>query len=103
MGSGQMEETNKKFSILEQECAGAKKLEGDKLKTFIEMFGIGDELDDIFYNEYNMIFFDKPTFEKIRYLVPQHEVVISFEALEYNEYIYVIRYFQDNILNEMLN
>jgi hypothetical protein len=102
MGSGQMEEINEKISILNQECAGAKKLEGDKLSSFIKMFGIGDELGDIFYNEYNMIFLDKQTFENIRYLVPQHEVVVSFEALEYNEFIFVIRYFQDTVLSEAL-
>lgn len=96
-----MEEINEKLLILHQECASAKKLDGDLRKNFIEMFNIGNELGDIYFNEYNLIFFDKETFESVRYLIPQHEVVVSFEANEYKEFIYVIRYFQDSVLSEV--
>ena len=90
------------FNCIKQECMGAKPLTGDVLKNFREMFGIGDDIEGVFYNEYNIIFTDKQTYESIRYLIPNHETIASIEISEYNENFYIVRYFQDAVLNEVL-
>ena len=81
---------------------GAKPLTGDVLKNFMEMFGIGDTIEGVFYNEYNIIFTDKKTYDSIRFLIPQHETIVTIEMPEYNESFFVVRYFQDTVLNEVL-
>jgi hypothetical protein len=97
-----MENVDNVYEILKNETMGMKKLDGKVLSDFRDMFQFNDEVSNVFYNEFNLLFLDKVEFENIRYLIPQHEVIVMVEIPEYNEFIAVIRYFQDVILNEIL-
>ena len=90
------------MELITQECTPLKKLEGKVLENFKNMFGFEDDIEGVYYNEYNLAFTNREAFDSIKYLVPQHELLISVEMPEFNEHFYVIRYFQDTILNELL-
>jgi hypothetical protein len=86
------------------ECSDAKLLAGDNLAKFCELFGIDSEdIGDIYYNKFNIIFTDKNTYDRLKYYMPQNDLFMMFESEEYNSSFYVMRYYNDYALKEALN
>ena len=85
------------------ELYGMKKLEGEKLRKFDELFYVDlEEDEEIYYNQFNICFTSGRVFDRMRPYLKEKSKVASIEIPEYDTCLHIYAYFNDQILTEYL-
>jgi len=87
---------------LNSELKKADKLSGDKLKSFINMFGVEEDAD-IFFTKYNLIITDIETNEKIQTYLKPETLILKIEIKSFHAYLWVYDFSNDALFDQLLN
>lgn len=87
-------------NLLSIELDGLVQLEGETLITFNKTFGI-QESEPVFFGNVNLVV-TSPTHFNVLRLVQGIEIVLKIEIPEYNQFLYVLRFFNNEFLSMLL-
>jgi len=97
---------NSVLKAIKSECNKAKKVEGDVFENLVNAFALSKEdseaLKDVYYTKFNMIYTSPESLSQLRYIFNLKEEVIKIEIPEYDSGLFVMRYFHDTALNNIL-
>lgn len=84
-----------------ESISGAKKLSGDSLEEFKDIFSLeGEPL--IYFNEYNIIITQPSVNEALSLYLKKDELVVTVELKELEMSIWVYSYYNQRIFNDYL-
>jgi hypothetical protein len=86
--------------VVSLEIQDLYKLEGDKLETF-KKYIKAIETSDIFFGLSNLVITSVDDFNMVK-LIPKLEIVLKLEVPEYNYFVYVTRYHNNEFLSNLL-
>ena len=87
---------------IKSELKKAKKLEGEKLQSFVNIFKVSEDAK-IYYNKYNLIITEQETLEEIQPFLKQENLIISLAIKSFNSYLWVYDITNDALFDQLLN
>jgi len=88
--------------FLDLELANFKLLEGSGKAQVLDSLGIGELVGDIYYTDLNIVFTTPFDWEAFRHIITAPEVIFKLEIPEYNQFLIVVRYHNDVLLEQLL-
>lgn len=100
-----MEKVKKTLKLVkqsvDQELKGLRKLKGEKLATFKDIFNLEDDID-LYYNEYNVLIIDPILHENLKSFFKKDALLVKIEIPEHNVFCWIYQYFNDQIFESYL-
>lgn len=90
------------WNVIEQETHGCKCLDDSKKEEFKSLFSFENISDNILYNEFNIVFLSYDDYNQFSFLFNEDQILLKVEIPEYSETIVIVRYINDEILNNIL-
>jgi hypothetical protein len=87
---------------VEDEIEGLKKLEGERLKGFCDVFDLPDD-SPIYYNEYNIVIINKAVHDTLEPFLDRKTLMLHFEAPESGWSIWSYQYINDQLFDQYLS
>lgn len=91
------------YTLVANEMLDYKKISESQLETMKAMFGTYGISDEIYYNSFNLMFLKRSDYATLSFLFPEGDVFLSIDLPEYDTGIFVVRYFNDSALTNLLN
>jgi hypothetical protein len=91
------------IDVIKEESFNIKKLEQEKIDQLKNLLSIPESLESLYYNEFNLYFFDYEDFKPFEYIFPEGLKLFKCETPEYGQFIYIMRYSQDSVLSSVIS
>ena len=80
----------------------ARPLSSDQLQRFRDYFAMGERVDGLYYNDFNLIIADRQTFDELQNFIKGSAITTRFESIEHNLFVVVYPYFNDALIRQAL-
>lgn len=87
--------------VIKTELIGIKRLQGEQLERFKEVFNIQGEVR-LYYNKYCLVIVDTELFYQLQPFLPDADCLFHFYCHDHNVNIRAYNYFNQRILNDYL-
>jgi len=87
---------------INSEVKSVKRLEGDKLKRFAEIFNVSENAE-IFFNDYNIVITDIGTHEILSTFIDSKNSILELKMTHSNSYLWIYEYLNDQLFENYLN
>jgi len=91
------------LEIIKTELLKSKKLSTKQLNKFKSIYGLSDIDGEIYVNPFNIILTSSSDYENIKYVIQEEDKVVILEIAEYGLSLYIIRKFNNLMLDEALD
>jgi len=89
---------------LRHEISSLKKLEGDRLESFIGIFSIQSRTKpEVYYNKFNVLFCEADIYEQVRPFLSSESLVLKIEIPKLNVNIWCHQMFNDPLMNNLFD
>lgn len=89
---------------IDLELSGMQKIEGEESKRFIDKFYIEIPKDEYIYkNSYSIAMTNDEVYFQLKPYLPDKDRVLKLEIPDYNVYLYIYSFFNNDTLNEHFN
>jgi hypothetical protein len=80
-----------------------KLLEGEKLQTVLNLYGLEGFSSDIYYTNFLLIFTSSSDYENLRFYIKKSKTIFKLEMPEYDASLIALEFFNDSSLPQILN
>ena len=87
---------------IRSELYGAKKLKGEKLDTFKDIFMLDMDDPQIYYNKYNIVITREDVLNALQPYLSNERKTLTIVVDEHNVNLWVYAYFNDRVMKQYL-
>lgn len=88
--------------FLDLELADFKLLEGSGKAQVLETLGLSELVGELYYNDLNLVFTAPQDWDNFKHTITSPEVIFKLEIPEYKQFLIVVRYHNDILLEQLL-